>query len=64
MTFESEQLMRDYENSCWVAISRSGGFEEYWNEYFTRYNLTQYWKKYDGYYSEDVYAAVNARKVF
>ncbi|MHC1605311.1 MAG: hypothetical protein ACXQTP_05015 [Candidatus Methanofastidiosia archaeon] len=64
-TFEYDTLQKDSQGNLIVAITRNlDDVEDYWNEYFTRYKLTQYFKKYRGYYTEKSFVSVNARYVF
>ena len=63
--FKYNELQKDSEGSIIVALTRnSDDVEDYFNNYFTKYKLTQYYKKYSGHYSSNAFATVNGRYVF
>ncbi len=64
-TFEFNKLKKLSDNSIIVATTRSADDPgEFWNDFFTRYELTQYFRKYPGSYDGNEFSAVNAKYVF
>jgi len=63
--FKFGELAKSFDGSLIVATTRSEDDPgQFWNDYFTKYQITQYWKKYPGSFDGDEFSSVNAKYVF